>query len=184
MNGYQISPDQPPFPSPMNLPFQSVAGIQTSNLMSESFVGLISPATRQKAGKLSNGGPGIENGLGSVNVPAGSDFATVIVVSGRVSAARLSQVAAPADGARKTHAATAIAKNASHVSKVALHGVVDRTALIATPPIRQSLPDPPTSGNESVSGQPVTRAQSPRCQEWSHRVKGAPPALPSIVPPY
>src|SRR2546422_171046 len=108
----------------------------------------------------------------------------VSVVSGRVSAARLSQVAAPADGARKTHAATAIAKNASHVSKVALHGVVDRTALIATPPIRQSLPDPPTSGNESVSGQPVTRAQSPRCQEWSHRVKGAPPALPSIVPPY
>src|SRR5437667_5101908 len=152
MNGYQISPDQPPFPSPMNLPFQSVAGIQTSNLMSESFVGLISPATRQKAGKLSNGGPGNANGLGGANVPAGSDFATVIVVSGRFSAARLSQVAAPADGARKTHAATAMALSASrsprkkivrHVSSVALRRMVDRTALIATPPIRQSLPDPP-----------------------------------------
>src|SRR5436309_9200579 len=148
MNGYQISPDQPPFPSPMNLPFQSVAGIQTSNLMSESFVGLISPATRQKAGKLSKGSPGASTGFGGVNVPAGSDFARVIVVSGKVSAARLSQVAASADGGRKTHAATRIAKNATHVSSVALCGVVDRTALIATPPIRQSLPDPPTSGSE------------------------------------
>src|SRR2546425_1173786 len=143
MNGYQISPDQPPFPTPMNLPFQSIAGIQTSNLMSESFVGLISPATRQKAGKLSNGGPGNANGLGGVNVPVGSDFARVIVVSGKVSAARLSHVAASADGGRKTHAATRVAKNARHLSRVAHRSIVDRTALMATPPMRESLPDPP-----------------------------------------
>ncbi len=36
-------------------------------------------------------------------------------------------------------------KNARHLSSVALRGVVDQTVLMATPPIRQSLPDPPTS---------------------------------------
>ena len=35
---------------PWNFPFQFALGIQTSNLISESLVGLITPATRQKAG--------------------------------------------------------------------------------------------------------------------------------------
>src|SRR6266545_7308128 len=97
MRGYQISPDQPPFPTPMNLPFQPDTGIHTSNLMLESFVGLISPATRQNIGKLSKGGPGKLMCLAVVNVPAGSNFAKTIVVSGSARLARLSQVAALAD---------------------------------------------------------------------------------------
>lgn len=76
--------------------------------MFESFVGLISPATRQKAGKLSIGGPGKCN-----SAPAGSSFARVMVVSGSVREARLSHVAA-----RAAHAAE---KNANDTTK-ALNG--------------------------------------------------------------
>src|SRR5216110_979 len=90
MSIYQISPDQPPFPIPMNLWFQPEAGIHTSNLMLESFVGLISPVTRQNARRLPNGGPGKCN-----STPAGSSFARTMVVSGSASVARLSPVALP-----------------------------------------------------------------------------------------
>src|SRR6266480_915878 len=103
MSIYQISPDQPPFPTPMNLWFQPEAGIHTSNLMLESFVGLISPATRQNARKLPNGRPGKCN-----STPAGSSFARTMVVSGNASVARLSQVAA-----RAAHAAEKIANDAT-----------------------------------------------------------------------
>src|SRR5215468_4831853 len=88
MSRYQISPDQPPFPIPMILWFQPEAGIQTSNLMLESLVGRISPATRQKAGKLPKGGPGKCN-----SAPAASSFARTMVVSGNASVARLSHAA-------------------------------------------------------------------------------------------
>lgn len=108
MSGYQIAPDQPPFPMPMSLWFQPEAGIHTSNLMFESFVGLISPATRQKAGKLPKGGPGKCN-----SAPAASSFARTMVVSGNASVARLSHVAA-----RAAHAAE---KTANDVTK-ALNG--------------------------------------------------------------
>src|ERR1700746_451230 len=91
MSRYQMFPDQPPFPIPMSLWFQPEVGIHTSNLMFESFVGLISPETRQKAGKLPKGDPGKFN-----STPAGSSFARTMVVSGNASVARLSHVAARA----------------------------------------------------------------------------------------
>ena len=60
-DGCQICPDHTPLPTAWNLPFHPVSGSQTSNLMSESFVGLIVPATRQKAGSRSYAGarPGL-----------------------------------------------------------------------------------------------------------------------------
>src|SRR5215471_8245725 len=47
-----MSPAQPPFPTPANLPFHPVSGIQTSNRISESDVGAITPAIRQKGGRF------------------------------------------------------------------------------------------------------------------------------------
>ena len=57
-------PANPPLPTCSYLPFQS-EGSQTSNRMSESLVGLATPATRQKAGKaaLGAGRPGPAGGL-------------------------------------------------------------------------------------------------------------------------
>src|SRR5215472_14420572 len=123
IEGYQISPDQPPFPMPMNLPFQPDAGIHTSNLMSESFVGLISPATRQNAGRLSTGGPG--KSMGQVNVPAGWDLAKTIVVSRSASAARFSQVAALADRTAKASAAEKAIMDACKARRGIAKGVAD-----------------------------------------------------------
>src|SRR5215510_1867573 len=105
MEEYEISPAQPPLPRPMNLPFHPDAGIHSSNLMSESLVGLISAATRQNAGKLSNRGPGKLPGLSGVNLPAGSAFASVMVVSGKVSVASISHVMALAKGTPKVNSA-------------------------------------------------------------------------------
>ena len=71
----------------MSLPFHPDAGSQTSNWMSESAEGLRVPVTLQKAG-TSAGGPG-----GMARGPAATGCALVIVVLGRASLARLSQVA-------------------------------------------------------------------------------------------
>ena len=49
-----MAPDQPPLPTPMNLRFQPSAGIHTSILISESEVGRMVAATRQKAGSPRN----------------------------------------------------------------------------------------------------------------------------------
>src|SRR5438128_2097560 len=81
---------------PWNLPFQPDVGIQTSILMSESLVGLRVAATRQNAGRPRNacaaaGGvaaPPPE--IGSVNAPGPTARASVIVVLGSLSDARLS----------------------------------------------------------------------------------------------
>src|SRR5215469_8446386 len=132
MGENQISPDQPPFPMPMNLPFQPEAGIQTSNLMSESGVGLTSTATRQNAGRLVNGGPGILVGLGGVNVPAGSTLARVMVVSGSARVARLSHVAESAEGAVRTEAAEKTINDANKACKT--RGVPDEQVFIKAPP--------------------------------------------------
>jgi hypothetical protein len=120
----------------MNLPFQSDVGIHTSNLMSESLVGLISPTTRQKAGKLSKGGPGASTGFGAVNVPAGWDFANTMVVSGSASVARLSQVAALADRTAKRCAAERTIRDVSRARKGIAAGVANAQGLIAAPPYR------------------------------------------------
>src|SRR5215471_2969361 len=121
---------------PMNLPFQPDTGIHTSNLMSESFVGLISPATRQNAGRLSKGGPGKSMGFAVVNVPAGWDFAKTIVVWGSASVARLSQVAAHADRTAKASVAGKAIMDASKACKGIAKRVVDAQTLMAVPPNR------------------------------------------------
>ncbi|MEO7208160.1 MAG: hypothetical protein ABI145_15590 [Steroidobacteraceae bacterium] len=75
-------------------PVQPDSGNQTSNLMSESLVGLMLPVTRQKA--TGTGGELKYNCGGGVNFPAANDSAPVMVVPGSFSSDRLAQVAAPA----------------------------------------------------------------------------------------
>ena len=81
-------PARPPFPNCSNFPFHPAAGIQTSNLILESVVGLISPCTRQKAGTSTDfiGAPG-----GSAKGPAATLSAEVMVVSGNCSCFNFSQ---------------------------------------------------------------------------------------------
>src|SRR5215510_2302837 len=123
MSRYQMFPDQPPFPIPMSLWFHPEAGIHTSNLMFESFVGLISPATRQEAGKLPKGGPGKCN-----STPAGSSFARTMVVSGSVSVAKLSHVVA-----RAAHAAEKTANDATKALNGTPRSVVCATFVNSSP---------------------------------------------------
>src|SRR5712692_4895671 len=103
-------PLQPPLPTAWNLPFQPEAGIQISILMSESVVGLRVAATRQKAGRSLNdaGGALAGCGAGALNAPAATGSARVMVVSGRVSEARFSQVAATAGAAARAARARSI----------------------------------------------------------------------------
>ena len=91
----------PPLPTPINFPFQLEAGIQTSNLISESVEGLVITATRQKAGRslaatlvMPPRESGDGKGDGGVNAPAETIWAKVIVVFGSLSAIRLSQAVA------------------------------------------------------------------------------------------
>src|SRR5579862_4802795 len=81
-----MEPAKPPLPRPWNLPFQPAAGSQTSNWMLESGAGLMTPATRQKAGRLGRGLP-----PGGVKLPAETSSAVLMVVAGRLSLARASQ---------------------------------------------------------------------------------------------
>src|SRR5262245_11727918 len=94
-------PDHPPLPIPMNLPFQPSAGIQTSILISESEVGLMVAATRQKAGSWRKVFCCAGLRLGRVKAPAATASALVMVVAGRERVAREEQSAAKtADAAR------------------------------------------------------------------------------------
>src|SRR5215467_14749401 len=92
-------PANPPLPTPAYLPFQPVTGIHTSILMSESDAGLISAVTRQNAGVASaEAGPP----PGGIKGPAATLCAEVIVVSGSLRFARVSQGTAWARGATAT----------------------------------------------------------------------------------
>ena len=84
-----IVPAKPPLPTCSNLPFQPDAGSHTSNLISESLVGLATPRTRQKAGRARSGAgwPGLEGGL---KAPAEMEVADVMLASERGSDANLS----------------------------------------------------------------------------------------------
>ena len=125
MDGRQICPDHAPLPTAWNLPFHPVSGIQTSNLMSESGVGLIVAATRQKAGSRSyaaGGGPGSVNGFSGMNAPAATDAASVMVVFGSLSDARLSHDwAAVAVSSPLTAAAASVPATSSEVLTEELH---------------------------------------------------------------
>src|SRR6188768_2614331 len=75
-----IEPARPPLPTAWNFPFQSAVGIQTSN----RFDGAITPLTRQiGTGRLATG---------AEFVPAASDSTSVMLVSGRFRAAKVSMV--------------------------------------------------------------------------------------------
>src|SRR5216683_1115524 len=82
-------PAQPPLPTAWNFPFQSVAGIQTSILRSESDEGVSVPATRQKVGSWLNCGAAGPV-PGRVNAPAGTIWARVIEVFGSAKDDKLS----------------------------------------------------------------------------------------------
>jgi hypothetical protein len=76
--------------------FQPEAGSQTSIPISESLFGLSVAATRQKAGKFWNAAFACAFPPGTLNPPAGTLCAIVMVVSGKDSEAMLSHVAATA----------------------------------------------------------------------------------------
>ena len=96
--GYPMAPAHPPVPIALNLPFQPSTGSHTSILILESLVGFTVAATRQNGGRSAYGIAGPRAVAGGVKPPAGTDWASVIVVSGSASDARLSHVAAAIDG--------------------------------------------------------------------------------------
>src|SRR5215471_12967098 len=99
-----MKPAKPPLPLLRYFPFHPELGIQTSILMSESFAGLISAVTRQKAGRSLkfDGKPGADSSAPGVNWPAGTVWAEVMVVSFNLRLLRFSQVSAWASEVMKT----------------------------------------------------------------------------------
>src|SRR5580704_10190244 len=91
-----MEPAKPPLPCPWNLPFQPLAGSQTSILISESEVGVESTAILQNAGRdLKNAAAAAAcagfPGVGMVSAPAATDCAEVIFAWGMPTLARASQ---------------------------------------------------------------------------------------------
>src|SRR5688572_22909905 len=96
-----MEPPHAPLPTARNLPFQPAAGSQTSDLMSESLVGLIVSATRQKAGRLAAACAAPGPPPGCMNLPAATNVAELTVVFGSFSeAASCSHLAPETDCAR------------------------------------------------------------------------------------
>src|SRR5262245_59338159 len=87
-----IVPAHPPFPTAWNLLFQPLTGNHTSTLISESLVGLMVTATRQKSGRSLYGLPPLPPPPEGTNCPAGTTRAIVTVVSVNASFSRLSHV--------------------------------------------------------------------------------------------
>src|SRR5262245_46598384 len=98
MSPWLMLPAKPPLPTPRKFPFQPSMGSQTSNLISESLVGLITPTTLRKAGKLLKGSvPGSTNvPAGGLNAPAATVSTDTIVVLGSLRSASGSRVCAVA----------------------------------------------------------------------------------------
>src|SRR5262245_16593644 len=96
-------PAQAPLPTPRNFPFQPCGSIQTSILISESFVGVSVAATRQNCARSAAGGGTRPCGA---NWPAPTTTAIVIVTFGSASDRRLSQVAAEAGDANTSPVTT------------------------------------------------------------------------------
>src|SRR5271165_6759011 len=87
-------PASPPLPTACSLPFQPVRGSQTSKLIVEEAVGLITPCTWQKAGRPAKGLAPPVLASGRVKPPAATSLATVIVVSAIFRPDKASQSAA------------------------------------------------------------------------------------------
>src|SRR5437870_4741436 len=105
-------PAHPPFPTASNFPFHPDSGIQISILISESLDGLSVAAMRQNAGRSRNAPPpaGPFGGVGSVNAPASTTRASVIVALGSAIDMRLSHDAA----ASSARLPIAVASNSAH----------------------------------------------------------------------
>src|SRR5215469_5033423 len=86
MSSTLITPPNPPFPTPRNFPFQPLFGIQISNRMSESTLGLITPSIRQKGGRFKIGSLPVV-----VKLPPVINCAAVIVVLGSFMSSMLLQ---------------------------------------------------------------------------------------------
>jgi hypothetical protein len=119
-----MDPDHAPLPTPWNLPFHPVAGIQTSTLITESLVGAIVACTDNTlAGELQ---PRRRAHHLLQRDPAGMDCAEVIVVFASLSVLRLSQGAAMAG-------TTAITSTASRTkSKVCRVFMMETSLLVHT----------------------------------------------------
>src|SRR5262245_41880260 len=98
MSPWLMLPAKPPLPTPRKFPFQPSVGSQTSNLISESLVGLIAPTTLRKAGRLLNGSvPGNTNEpAGGLNAPAATVSTDAIATFGSLRSASGSRTCAPA----------------------------------------------------------------------------------------
>src|SRR5882724_7986605 len=121
-------PDQPPLPTPMNLWFQPSAGIHTSILISESELGRMVAATRQKAGSWRNG---FCCGLrfGRVKAPAATASALSMVVAGTESAAKSSQLAEKAAGTAMRNARIKVVDTGPPLDSVLRAGGIPKTPL-------------------------------------------------------
>src|ERR1017187_4038777 len=81
-----MTPAKPPLPTPSNFPFQPELGNHTSKRIFESGAGLMTPVTRQKAGRLAIGLPS-----GGVKLPLGTDTALAMDAPGHLRRASASQ---------------------------------------------------------------------------------------------
>src|SRR4029434_5560740 len=79
MSAKLIEPARPPLPTAWNFPFQSAVGIQTSKKCAAA----MTPLTRQIGRAMSPTGDGFG--------PAGSDSTSVMVVSGKLRAAKVAR---------------------------------------------------------------------------------------------
>jgi hypothetical protein len=98
-------PAQPPLPTPANFPFQLPSGSQTSKTICDSAVGAMTPATRQKGGRL----PITFVDPAGVNDPVLIASALVIFVAGSCCRARLAHDSA--DGVCANAAVWTIIRN-------------------------------------------------------------------------
>src|SRR4051812_9811281 len=148
-----MPPANPPLPSPRYLPFHPVSGSQTSILISESLAGLMVAATRQNAGIFFTDAGG-SLAPGGMNAPAATGCADVMVVSGSLSAARLSQVAAMAEPGRVRRIKTKVRKQVS----------ARRTSVTNTLPVEE-LGDAESYQNHYVLKESSCTFEAPGCPE-------------------
>src|SRR5437660_11903427 len=104
-------PAHPPLPTASYFPFQPVAGSQTSNLISESLVGVDVAVIRQNAGIFANGlepspHPALPPLPGGTKAPAPTTWAELILALGSERLARFSHAVA-ADAGTAPASATA-----------------------------------------------------------------------------
>src|SRR5438128_792539 len=132
-----MAPLHPPLPTAMNFPFHPDAGIHTSILMSESADGFSVAATRQNAGRSLTactmpGDTVAPAGIGGLNAPASTACATVIVVVGSASEARLSHDRAAVAVSARLSAAAVREKARAIVRKCFMPKLYARRRLRAT----------------------------------------------------